>query len=225
MGQLSRLFVISRIFFMGFLISGTAFGETSPITEETPPISMMEAIPDDNVAQVIHATLEPMISAFPPLQTRPRHQRIDVNRVVLDFYTHRQFRAAWTHPDDVTQLLKNLNETQIDGLEPADFRGDDLAMAQASMQSTAPTPEQQAAFDLAATRTYLTALLQLRRGKVDPARLDMHWNFDITGADPRDDVQNFLPLWTPMTSPAPSRKRRRKRRCMSVCAKPWRSCA
>ncbi|MFJ2687580.1 murein L,D-transpeptidase [Pseudomonas sp. NPDC087342] len=192
MRQLSRLFVISHVFFMGFLISGTAVAETSPIAPENPSISMIEAIPDDNVAQEIHAVLEPMISAFPPLQTRPRHQRIDVNRVVLDFYTHRQFRAAWTNPDDVAQLLKSLNDTQIDGLEPADFRGDDLAMAQASMQNTAPTPAQQAAFDLAATRTYLTALLQLRRGKVDPARLDMHWNFDITGADPRDDVNNFF---------------------------------
>ncbi|MBK5549308.1 L,D-transpeptidase family protein [Pseudomonas sp. TH03] len=192
MGQLSRLFVISHAFIMVFLISGGAFAETSPIAPETAPISMIEAIPDDNVAQEIHAVLEPMITAFPPLMTRPRHQRIDVNRVVLDFYTHRQFRAAWTNPDDVAQLLKSLNDTQIDGLEPADFRIDDLAMAQASMQNTAPTPAQQAAFDLAATRTYITALLQLRRGKVDPSRLDMHWNFDLAGVDPRADVNNFF---------------------------------
>lgn len=192
MGQLSRLFVISHAFIMVFLISGTALGETSPIAPQTAPISMIEAIPDDNVAQAIHGVLEPMISAFPPLMTRPRHQRIDVDRVVLDFYTHRQFRAAWTKPEDVTQLLTSLKDTQFDGLEPADFRIDDLAMAQASMQNTAPTPAQQATFDLAATRTYLTALLQLRRGKVDPARLDMHWNFDITGADPRADVNNFF---------------------------------
>jgi len=177
---------------MVFLISGTALAETSPISPETAPISTIEAIPGDNVAQEIHGVLEPMISAFPPLMTRPRHQRIDVNRVVLDFYTHRQFRAAWTKPEDVTQLLTSLKDTQVDGLEPADFRIDDLAMAQASMQNTAPTPAQQAAFDLAATRTYITALLQLRRGKVDPARLDMHWNFDITGADPRADVNNFF---------------------------------
>jgi len=192
MGQLSRLFVISHAFFMVFLIGGTAHAETSSIEGQNPPISMIEAIPDDNVAQEIRATLEPLISAFPPLQTRPKHQRIDVNRVVLDFYTHRQFRAAWTNADDVAQLLKSLEETQIDGLEPADFRSNDLVMAQASMQNTAPTPAQQAAFDLAATRTYLTALLQLRRGKVDPARLDMHWNFDIAAADPRDDVNNFF---------------------------------
>lgn len=192
MGQLSRLFVISHAFIMVFLISGTALAETSPISPETAPISTIEAIPGDNVAQEIHGVLEPMISAFPPLMTRPRHQRIDVNRVVLDFYTHRQFRAAWTKPEDVTQLLTSLKDTQVDGLEPADFRIDDLAMAQASMQNTAPTPAQQAAFDLAATRTYITALLQLRRGKVDPARLDMHWNFDITGADPRADVNNFF---------------------------------
>lgn len=173
MGQLSRLFVISPAFFMGFLISGAAFAETSPITAQNPSISMIEAIPNDNVAQEIHAVLEPLISAFPPLLTRPRHQRLDVNRVVLDFYTHRQFRAAWTNPQDVAQLLKSLNDTQIDGLEPADFRIDNLAMAQASMQNTQPTPAQQAAFDLAATRTYITALLQLRRGKVDPSRLDI----------------------------------------------------
>lgn len=98
MGQLSRLFVISHVFIMVFLISGAVHAETSPIAQQTAPISMIEAIPDDNVAQEIHAVLEPMITAFPPLMTRPRHQRIDVNRVVLDFYTHRQFRAAWTNP-------------------------------------------------------------------------------------------------------------------------------
>lgn len=192
MRQLSRLFVISHVFIMVFLIGGAALAETSPIAPQTASISMIEAIPGDNVAQEIHAVLEPMITAFPPLMTRPQHQRIDVNRVVLDFYTHRQFRPAWTNPDDVAQLLKSLKDTQIDGLEPADFRIDDLAMAQASMQNTAPTPAQQAAFDLAATRTYITALLQLRRGKVDPSRLDMHWNFDLAGADPRADVNTFF---------------------------------
>ena len=75
---------------------------------------------------------------------------------------------------------------------PADFRVAELAQAQLAMQATAPTPAQSAAFDLAATRTYITALLQLRRGKVDPARLDFHWNFDPVGVDPREDVNNFF---------------------------------
>ncbi|KAB0486784.1 Murein L,D-transpeptidase YcbB/YkuD [Pseudomonas reinekei] len=192
MGQLTRLFVISRVFFMVFLISGTAFAETSPIMPITPPTSPVAAAPDDVVGQAIQAVLEPMQSSFPPLLTSGKHQRVDVSRVVMDFYSHRNFRAAWTDGRDVTQLLKSLNETDIDGLVPTDFRVAELAQAQLALHATAPTPAQAAAFDLAATRTHITALLQLRRGKVDPARLDFHWNFDPVGVDPREDVNSFF---------------------------------
>ncbi|MFL1524174.1 murein L,D-transpeptidase [Pseudomonas sp. O230] len=188
MGQLTRLFVISRIFFMGFLISGAANAETSPIQRSSTPISVSEAAPDDIVAQTIQSMLSPLASAFPPLLTAPRHQRVDVSRVVMDFYTHRGYRAAWTQDSDVAQLLKSLGDTQADGLDPADFHMDELARVRASMQ----TPAQRAGFDVAATRTFITALLQLRRGKVDPSRLDMHWNFDPVGVDPREDVNNFF---------------------------------
>lgn len=192
MVQLTRLFVISRVFIMVFLISGTALGETSPIVPVSAPISVLSAAPDDIVGQAIQAVLEPLESAFPPLQTTRKHQRADISRVVLDFYSHRNYRAAWTDGRDVGQLLKGLNDTQIDGLVPEDFNIADLAQAQLALQATAPTPAQSAAFDIAATRTYLTALLQLRRGKVDPSRLDFHWNFDPEGVDPREDVNSFF---------------------------------
>ncbi|PPA01000.1 murein L,D-transpeptidase, partial [Pseudomonas sp. MWU12-2312b] len=192
MGQLTRLFVISRVFIMVFLISGTAFGETSPIMPETPPIGVQGAAPNDVVGQAIQAVLEPLQSAFPPLLTARRHQRLDINRVVLDFYSHRNYRAAWTDGRDVAQLLKSLSDTKIDGLVPQDFRIAELEQARLALQATAPTPAQSAAFDLAATRTYITALLQLRRGKVDPSRLDFHWNFDPVGVDPREDMNSFF---------------------------------
>jgi murein L,D-transpeptidase YcbB/YkuD len=177
---------------MVFLISGTAFGETSPIMPETPPIGVQGAAPNDVVGQAIQAVLEPLQSAFPPLLTARRHQRLDINRVVLDFYSHRNYRAAWTDGRDVAQLLKSLNDTKIDGLVPQDFRIAELEQARLALQATAPTPAQSAAFDLAATRTYITALLQLRRGKVDPSRLDFHWNFDPVGVDPREDMNSFF---------------------------------
>ncbi|MBV6821542.1 murein L,D-transpeptidase [Pseudomonas sp. PD9R] len=192
MGQLTRLFVISRVFIMVFLISGTALGETSPIVAVSPPVSVVSAAPDDVVGQAIQSVLEPLQSSFPPLLTSRKHQRIDINRVVLDFYSHRNYRAAWKDGRDVSQLLKSLNDTQMDGLIPDDFRIAELAQAQLALQAAAPTPAQSAAFDLAATRTYITALLQLRRGKVDPSRLDFHWNFDPVGVDPREDVNNFF---------------------------------
>lgn len=191
--QLSRVFVISRALFMVFLISGTALGETSQIVlSVSAQVNPATAAPDDIVGQGIQAALEPLVSSFPPLITSRKHQRADINRVVLDFYSHRNYRAAWTDGRDITQLLKSLNDIQADGLNPADFRGDELAEAQSFLQASAPTPAQTAAFDIALTRTYITALLQLRRGKVNPSRLDFHWNFDPIGVDPREDVNSFF---------------------------------
>ena len=189
---LTRLFVISRVFFMGFLISGSVFAETSPIEPVVAPTSTIEADVDDNVGQAIQASLEPMKSAFPPLLTSSRNRRVDVSRLVMDFYTHRAYRAAWANDGDVIQLITSLNATESDGLNPADFRVDELVQAHATMQTTPVTAEQRAAFDLATTHTFLTALLQLRRGKVDPSRLDNHWNFDANGVDPRDDINAFF---------------------------------
>lgn len=192
MGQLTRLFVISRVFFMGFLISGAAIAETSPIEPVSPVISQSGAASDDIVGQEIQATLAPLSTAFPPLLTSPGHQRVDPGRVVMDFYMHRGYRAAWENDSDVIQLLKSLSDTQADGLDPADFHIDQLAAARASMQATTPTAAQRANFDIAATRTFIAALLQLRSGKVDPSRLDIHWNFDPVGMDPREDMNNFF---------------------------------
>lgn len=192
MVQLTRLFVISRIFFMGFLISGAALAETPPIESIIAPNIARDAAPDDNVALAIQSTLAPLSTAFPPLLTSARYKRIDVSRVVLDFYAHRNFRAAWANDNDVAQLVSSLNATQADGLNPADFHIDELLRSRPSMLAEQATSEQSAAFDIAATHTFITALLQLRRGKVDPSRLDIHWNFDPAGVDPREDMNNFF---------------------------------
>ncbi|WP_460139756.1 L,D-transpeptidase family protein [Pseudomonas sp. S2_E01] len=189
---LTRLFVISRVFFMVFLISGTALGETSSIETLTTANSVLPAAADDDVALAIQASLEPLETAFPPLLTSARHRRLDVTRLVMDFYTHRAYRAAWTQDSDVEQLIASLNATDADGLNPADFHIDELIRSREALQSSSATAEQRAAFDLATTHTFITALLQLRRGKVDPARLDIHWNFDADGVDPRDDLNAFF---------------------------------
>jgi murein L,D-transpeptidase YcbB/YkuD len=152
----------------------------------------MDAAADDIVAQTIQASLAPLKTAFPPLLTSKRHRRVDVSRLVMDFYTHRAYRAAWTNDSDVAQLIKSLNDTQADGLNPADFHIDEIVRTQPSVQTLTVTPEQRAAFDIATTHTFITALLQLRRGKVDPSRLDNHWNFDGNGVDPREDVNAFF---------------------------------
>lgn len=192
MVQLTRLFVISRVFFMVFLISGSALAENSSIEPTIAPNILRGAAVDDNVGQAIQAKFSPLTTAFPPLLTSSRYKRVDISRMVLDFYSHRGYRAAWTNEKDVAQLFTSLHATQVEGLNPADFHIDELARSQPLMQAETSTPEQRAAFDIAATHTFLTALLQLRRGKVDPSRLDIHWNFDPADVDPREDVNKFF---------------------------------
>jgi len=193
MRQQSNLSMLSRIFFIGLIIGNSTIVQSSPVSSITPLPGVSEIAPDDPVAVAIQAVLAPAGSIASPLPAAaPRHQRVDVNRAVAEFYALRSFRAAWTNDSDVAQLLKSLNDTQADGLDPADFRIENLIRAQASIQAGATTPAQRANFDIAATRTYITALLQLRRGKVDPSRLDIHWNFDPVDVDPREDVKGFF---------------------------------
>ncbi|VVO43067.1 L,D-transpeptidase family protein [Pseudomonas fluorescens] len=193
MRQLSNVSRLSRVFVMGLLICSSATAHASPILPTTPSPGVIDVAPNDPVAQAVQALLALGGSTPSPLPAvSPRHQRVDVSRAVVDFYAQRGFRAAWTDGSDVAQLLKRLNDTQADGLDPADFRIDDLAKAGASMPTELPTPAQRAAFDIAATQTYITALLQLRRGKVDPYRLEIHWNFDPVDVDPREDVKAFF---------------------------------
>ncbi|MFP4137139.1 MAG: murein L,D-transpeptidase [Halomonas sp.] len=93
------------------------------------------------------------------------------------FYATRDFRAAWHEASRVEALAEALRGLAADGLDPADYgaerllddhrraRGaDDLAMGH---------------FDTATTRTLLTALRHLHRGKVDPRRIDPDWEVPI----------------------------------------------
>ncbi|MEB0146845.1 L,D-transpeptidase family protein [Pseudomonas sp. CCC2.2] len=192
--QLSNLSMLSRVFFMGVLISNSATAEPLPVSATTLAHSVSDVAPADEVAQTIQAALAPSgVTPSSPLPvTPPRHQRLEVGRAVIDFYAQRSFRAAWTNVSDVAQLLKSLNDIQADGLDPRDFRIDELSRAAASMHAATPSPTQRAMFDIAATRAYIAALLQLRRGKVDPSRLEIHWNFDPVGVDPRDDLKELF---------------------------------
>lgn len=196
MGTLTRLFVITRSCFMGFLISGTALAGTLPpelpSVDPVAPVVAPIAAPSDPVAQAIEEELAPLAAAPAIAPSPSSRQRLDANRALLEFYTGRSYAPAWADADDVAQLLKGLDGTVADGLEPRDFAVAELAQAHAAMQAQGATPAQRAGFDIAATRTYITALLQLRRGKVDPSRLDIHWNFDPVGVDPREDVSVFL---------------------------------
>lgn len=106
------------------------------------------------------------------------------------FYEQGQFAPAWERRDNLDQLLAALRGMADDGLDPEDYALGELQRRRVVLDDPLATPRQRAQFDILATEACLTALIHLYRGKVAPATLDTHWNFDprqfepIQGLDP-----------------------------------------
>lgn len=94
------------------------------------------------------------------------------------FYEQSRFAPAWTRPDDLEQLLVALQGMADDGLDPEDYALSELQRQRAVLGNPSATPRQRAQFDIRATDAALVALMHLYHGKVAPATLDTHWNFD-----------------------------------------------
>ncbi|MGB6029317.1 MAG: murein L,D-transpeptidase, partial [Rhodanobacter sp.] len=108
---------------------------------------------------------------------------------VAAFYEQNRFAPAWTRPDDLDQLLAALRGMAADGLDPQDYALDELQRRRHVLDDPQATAQQRAQFDLLATDACFTALLHLYRGKVDPATLDTHWNFDPRQLDQARGLQ------------------------------------
>lgn len=94
-------------------------------------------------------------------------------RQLHDLYASRGFRPFWTGKDAPRAMLRAVESAWADGLDPADYHRDAiLALPSASPE----TPDEAVRRDLMLTDAFLTLAGHLRSGKVDPVRLDPHWN-------------------------------------------------
>lgn len=134
----------------------------------------------DPVAELIRERVEPALNASGPR----------LGKAEAEFYAQGQFAPAWTRPADVDQLLAALRGVAADGLDPEDYALTELLRLRALLGNPRATPLQRAQFDLLATDAFLGALTHLYRGKVDPASLDMHWNFDARQPDAGQSAQS-----------------------------------
>ncbi|MET4675115.1 MULTISPECIES: L,D-transpeptidase family protein [unclassified Luteibacter] len=168
----------------------TAASAASPPPIVAPDPATTASVPappvlDDPLAQAIYARLQQMA----PLQggMLPR-QDAALGKALTDFYMQRRYTPAWSDDANVHQLLAGLSSVEADGLLPEDYHLAELkALADAPDRANA-SPQQKADFEIAATGAYITALVQLARGKVDPVRLDPTWNFDAAAIDPQQGM-------------------------------------
>lgn len=112
------------------------------------------------------------------------------------FYAARDTRPAWQEGERVAAFAAALHTLERDGLDPQDYRPDHL-LAQ-YRQLEAEDREARTRFELAASRTLLTALEHLQRGKVDPHAIDPDWEvpieppeLDLAGVSQSIDGQRF----------------------------------
>ncbi|GAA0911838.1 L,D-transpeptidase family protein [Rothia nasimurium] len=165
--------------------SATSAVAPPPIVATDPTSAGSVALPqppatDDPVAQAIFARIQRMEPGNGNAQAR---QSAAMAKAVSDFYAQRHYVAAWTDENNISQLLAGLASTDGDGLLPEDYHLTALKTAFADPDWRHASPDKRADLEIEATGAYITALVQLARGKVDPERLDPVWNFDPTAID------------------------------------------
>ncbi|MGB3460375.1 L,D-transpeptidase family protein [Rhodanobacter lindaniclasticus] len=170
----SRFFrVVRGIALLGLLL-GTALHAQQP-APEPPPGPVAEQI-RERIEQWRAAHADAAAAQAP-------------GNAVAAFYEQNRFAPAWTQAGNLDQLLAALRDVAGDGLDPEDYALTELRRRRVVLTDPQATAQQRAQFDLLATDACFAALLHLYRGKVDPATLDTHWNFDPRQLDQARGLQ------------------------------------
>ena len=173
-----------------YAMSGKQFNCAVLIFLFTSLVSTPVAAADAAVAEVMRLRVEQLSDAQ---QLQVGDARIAAYRVIPDFYARRNFQLAWQNPDKAGALLNIVRSIDDEGLEPNDYHYQALVTQYDKVKQDGNI-ENQVALDILLTDSLVRLLYHLRFGKVDPNRLDAHWNLtrSINGTDPAVLIQNAL---------------------------------
>jgi len=107
-------------------------------------------------------------------------EAIAARTVIPEFYERRDFRPAWTSPQQAQALALLIRESRKHGLDPQDYHGEAL---QLMAQNSAADPAALADRDLLLTDALVRFAYHLRFGKVDQRAVDPNWNFSRSLGD------------------------------------------
>ncbi len=110
------------------------------------------------------------------------------------FYANRSFRPAWTDPHSSRELLRAIEDSRLDGLNPDDYHLP--LLRQLAKEASAPSASNavRAQFDVLQTDALLRLGYHLYFGKVDPESFDAQWNYGRTleGLDAAQELEAAL---------------------------------
>lgn len=121
---------------------------------------------------------------------------IAAGNLLAEFYVQRDYAPAWTnnirHVDD---LLKAIEASYDEGLNPADYHVEKVRAIHAAFRSRRMLPPSELAnADLLLSDSLIRLVYHQRFGKVNAATLDANWNFrhQVDGKDPLEVVQHAV---------------------------------
>jgi murein L,D-transpeptidase YcbB/YkuD len=136
-----------------------------------------EAAAADAVAEAIRARVETLRGGG---DLTVNGEAIAARTVIPEFYERRDFRPAWTSPQQARALAILIQESRNHGLDPGDYHGEAL---QLMVKNSAGDPAALADRDLLLTDALVRFAYHLRFGKVDQRAVDPNWNFSRSLGD------------------------------------------
>jgi len=115
--------------------------------------------------------------------------------ILPEFYERRRFKPAWTATDKIGDLIRAIDDIEMDGLVPDDYHRRQLRdLSEEIKVQSPPEPQLLAYRDLLLTDALVLLGYHLNYGKVDPVKLDPNWNMSarMNRRDPVTLIQEAI---------------------------------
>jgi murein L,D-transpeptidase YcbB/YkuD len=121
--------------------------------------------------------------------------RIAAVRVLPDLYERAGFALLWTRPGAAGELLAAIRGAAAHGLDPDDYHRPEIEARLAARGRAAERVE----LDILLTDALARLAYHLAFGKVDPVRLEPHWNLasEVDGVDPAEALRSVIEAPSP----------------------------
>jgi murein L,D-transpeptidase YcbB/YkuD len=110
-------------------------------------------------------------------------------------YEAQAFAPTWRAVAQIDALLEAIEESYLEGLDPADYNVAAVRAARAAFANVeALTPAERAGIDITLTDSLIRLGYHMRFGKIDPIELDAHWNLSraLVSEDPAKTIQEVI---------------------------------